>query len=108
MSRAKWKGPFLDWKTLISSKKGFFPKLWCRSSVTPKIFTDTIVCIHNGQEFKRIVITRQKIGFKLGEYSFTRKMESKKLPRSSKKKKIQAKKAPIKKAPIKKAPIKKK
>jgi ribosomal protein S19 len=108
MSRAKWKGPFLDWQTLISSKKSFYPNLWTRSSVVPKRFADTIVCIHNGIEFKKIVITRNKVGFKLGEFSFTRNLEAKRLPRSSKLKKIQSKKAPIKKAPIKKAPIKKK
>jgi small subunit ribosomal protein S19 len=102
MSRAKWKGPFLDWQTLISSKKIFFPNLWSRSSMVPKKFTDTIVCVHNGQEFKRVVLTRHKIGYKLGEFSFTRKLKSKRLPKSSKLKKVQAKKAPIKKAPIKK------
>lgn len=106
MSRAKWKGPFLDWQTLISSKKSFFPNLWTRSSVMPKRFTDTVVCIHNGIEFRKIALTRHKIGFKLGEFSFTRNLEAKRLPR--KLKKVQSKKAPVKKAPVKKAPIKKK
>jgi ribosomal protein S19 len=99
MSRAKWKGPFLDWQTLISSKK---------TSTVPKKFTDTVICVHNGQEFKRVVITRHKIGYKIGEFCFTRKFKSKRLPRSSKLKKVQAKKAPVKKAPAKKAPVKKK
>lgn len=97
MSRAKWKGPFMDWNTLTLSKKKIYPNLWCRSSVIPKKVSNTIVCVHNGREFKRVIITKDKVGYKLGEFSFTRKFESKRLPKSSKSKKIQLKKAPVKK-----------
>ena len=30
------------------------------------------VLVHNGKEFKKLLITREKIGFKFGEFVFTR------------------------------------
>jgi ribosomal protein S19 len=33
--------------------------------------------VHNGKEFKKIFITREKIGFKFGEFSFTKKYTKK-------------------------------
>ena len=87
MSRAKWKGPFMDYHTLIKRKT--YPNLWLRSSVIPNKIVNTIVCVHNGKEFKRVIITKEKIGFKLGEFSFTRKLQLKSLKakKSSPKKK---------------------
>ena len=99
MSRSKWKGPFVDLYTL--TKKKIYPNLWLRSSVIPKEITNTIVCIHNGREFRRVVITKEKVGFKLGEFSFTRKLRLKKILKKSKLKKSLSKKAVVKK-PIKK------
>jgi len=29
--------------------------------------------VHNGKEFKNVVVTREKLGYKFGEFSFTRK-----------------------------------
>lgn len=75
MSRSKWKGPFMDYRTLI--KKKIYPNLWLRSSVIPNRLVNTIVCVHNGKEFKRVIITKEKVGFKLGEFSFTRKLHTK-------------------------------
>lgn len=75
MSRAKWKGPFMDCHTL--TKKKLYPNLWLRSSVIPNKLVNTIVCVHNGKEFRRVIITKEKIGFKLGEFSFTRKLQLK-------------------------------
>jgi ribosomal protein S19 len=87
MSRAKWKGPFMDCHTLI--KKKIYPNLWLRSSVIPNRLVNTIVSVHNGKEFRRVIITKEKIGFKLGEFSFTRKLQLKavKTKKSPKKKK---------------------
>lgn len=100
MGRAKWKGPFVDLYTL--TKKKTYPNLWLRSSVIPKRIVNSIVCVHNGREFRRVIVTKEKIGFKLGEFSFTRKLRFKKVLKKSK-----SKKNPIKKAVAKK-PIKKK
>jgi ribosomal protein S19 len=52
-------------------------KIWSRSSVIPAFLIGEVVFIHNGKEFKRIVITRDKVGYKFGEFSFTRKAASK-------------------------------
>ena len=76
MTRAKWKGPYIDWHTL--SRKKINPKLWTRSSIIPSILLNTNVSIYNGREFKRVTITKSKIGFKFGEFSFTRKFTIKK------------------------------
>ena len=67
----------MDYHTLIKRKT--YPNLWLRSSVIPNKIVNTIVCVHNGKEFKRVIITKEKIGFKLGEFSFTRKLQLKSL-----------------------------
>jgi ribosomal protein S19 len=90
MSRAKWKGPFNNLHTL--SKKKIYPNLWLRSSAIPKCVVNTIVCVHNGREFKRVILTKEKVGSKLGEFSFTRKLESRNPAKSVKKKKPPTKK----------------
>lgn len=76
----------MDYHTLM--KKKIYPNLWSRSSVIPNKLVNTIVCVHNGKEFKRVIITKDKIGFKLGEFSFTRKLQ----PKVVKKKKSLSKK----------------
>jgi small subunit ribosomal protein S19 len=72
MSRSKWKGPFLDLSILKTSsiKKS---KIWARSSVVPAFLIGEVVFVHSGKEFKRVVVTREKVGYKFGEFSFTRK-----------------------------------
>jgi small subunit ribosomal protein S19 len=69
MSRSIWKGPFLD-KSLL--KKLVPSKIWCRSSIIPSRLIGKTVLIHNGKTFKRVIIDREKVGFKFGEFSFTR------------------------------------
>lgn len=81
MSRSKWKGPFVHSKLIINkiNKK----KIWYRSSVIPYFLIDSFVFIHNGNSFKKIFITREKVGFKFGEFSQTRKfIKHKKLVKS--------------------------
>ena len=75
MGRSSWKGPFLSSsifrKNRKESKNNF--KVWSRNSVIPEFLLGQTVLVHNGKEFKKIVVTREKLGFKLGEFSFTRK-----------------------------------
>ena len=71
MSRSKWKGPFVD--ISIFRVKKSQKKVWSRSSTIPNFLVGETVHIYNGREFKRINITREKVGFKFGEFSFTRK-----------------------------------
>ena len=81
MTRSKWKGPYIEaniFKKNIKNKK-----VWTRSSTIPGSLMGETVLVHNGREFKRIIITRDKVGFKFGEFSFTRKFVPK--PKSTQK-----------------------
>ncbi len=78
MSRSKWKGNFIDQavlKTKDNDKKQI--KLWSRRSVIPAFLIGSNVLVYNGKEFKKITITREKIGFKFGEFCTTRKYRTK-------------------------------
>lgn len=80
MSRSNWKGPFLD-KFLVSQKKQKnLTKIWSRRSVISSQMLGKTVLVHNGKDFKRILITREKLGFKYGEFAFTR--QTKKLQKN--------------------------
>lgn len=74
MSRSAWKGPFLDnflFKSTEQLQKN--QKVWSRRSVIPASLMGSVVLVYNGREFKRVAINRERIGFKFGEFSFTRK-----------------------------------
>lgn len=75
MSRSKWKGHFVDISFNEGSQKNI--KIWSRRSTIPFNLIGTYVLIHNGKEFKKVYITREKVGFKFGEFAFTRKYTSK-------------------------------
>jgi ribosomal protein S19 len=78
MSRSKWKGNFIDLailRTKNNPKKQV--KLWSRRSVIPSFLLGSTVLVYNGKEFKKILITREKIGFKFGEFCTTRRYKSK-------------------------------
>jgi small subunit ribosomal protein S19 len=73
MSRSKWKGAFCKLNSLkFKVKKNL--KIWSRSSSIPFFLLGKIVFVYNGKDFKKIFITREKIGYKFGEFSFTRKL----------------------------------
>ncbi len=86
MSRSKWKGFFIESNLLKPVDSSV--KIWSRSSVISEAFIGKRVSIHNGKDFKLLKITREKVGFKFGEFSFTRKMQE----RVKKKKNIKKKK----------------
>jgi len=89
MSRSKWKGHFVDTFFKEVNKKNL--KIWSRRSSIPFYLIGTYVLIHNGKDFKKVYITREKVGFKFGEFAFTRKYTSKyKNIKSTVKKKINA------------------
>jgi small subunit ribosomal protein S19 len=73
MSRAIWKGAFVN--------PTFFKKstslIWSRSSAIPASLLGHTVSVHNGKEFKLILITREKIGFKFGAFVLTRSFTNK-------------------------------
>lgn len=73
MSRSSWKGNFLI-KSLLKIKN---KKIWSRSSCVPYFLVGQRVLVHNGNEFKNVYITREKVGYKFGSFSFTRKYTKK-------------------------------
>ena len=76
MSRSKWKGPFVDDNLLKKvrydkAKKIFLTK--SRMTTIIPFFVGKCFKIHNGKIFHKIIITEKMIGYKLGEFSPTRK-----------------------------------
>ena len=47
-------------------------QVWSRSSAIPSFLIDKTVLVHNGKEFKPVLITREKVGFKFGTFVATR------------------------------------
>jgi ribosomal protein S19 len=90
MSRSIWKGNYVSkflFRNSLNEKKNI--KVWDRASCVPYNLINKNVLIYNGKEFKKIFITRQKIGYKFGEFCFTRtprKRIEKKVKNISKKK----------------------
>ena len=76
MSRAIWKGLFLQ-KSIINLykklKKRKKLKVYSRCSSIPNFLINKYTFIYDGKEFRKIFITREKIGFKFGEFSYSRK-----------------------------------
>jgi small subunit ribosomal protein S19 len=76
MNRSKWKGPYIVPCVLKQEKVN--QKVWSRSCTIPNLLIGTIISVHNGREFKRIIISRRRVGFKFGEFSLTRNFRMKK------------------------------
>jgi small subunit ribosomal protein S19 len=76
MSRSKWKGPYLTRfflkKKLNSANKQIL--IYNRNLTIPFFLLGKSVFIHNGKEFIKTFVSRDKIGFKFGEFSYTRKI----------------------------------
>ena len=75
MNRSKWKGSFLS-RCLIK-KESQISKIWIRNSVIPVKLLGLSVSVYNGQFFKKLLVTQEKIGFKFGDFVLTRKYVSK-------------------------------
>ena len=74
MSRSKWKGPFLQ-TSLITKKPANF--IIPRNSSIPAICLGKFLNIHTGKEFKKIFISKEKIGLKFGTFVYTYKSKTK-------------------------------
>jgi small subunit ribosomal protein S19 len=72
MSRSKWKGPFMD-KSILSTNNIKNFKTYSRASIIPKFLIGQTILIYNGKEFKKILINRERVGYKFGDFSPTRK-----------------------------------
>lgn len=73
MGRASWKGPFIHIKFF---KKNLLQrsniKIWSRSSTILSTFIGYKFLIYSGNVFKKFYVTREKIGYKFGEFCTTR------------------------------------
>ena len=78
MSRAVWKGPFVDQNLIkkvekLSGQTQKAPiKTWSRKSTIIPEFVGHSFLIHNGKKFIPIKISEEMVGHKLGEFSPTR------------------------------------
>lgn len=78
MSRSKWKGPYIETKLLSDIKKPNkksqnIVKTVCRSSEIIPGLVGINFNVYNGKSFSKFVVSKEMVGFKLGEFSFTRK-----------------------------------
>ena len=78
MSRSIWKKLFVD-SCLLNSYKpiNFMKKVWSRRSAITSVLIGKTVLIHNGKEFKKLLVKREHLGFKFGEFSLTKKFTKK-------------------------------
>jgi len=90
MSRSVWKGLYITKNVLKKNKKQKknFLKIWSRNSAIPSFLMGKTALVHNGKQFNKVVITREKIGYKFGEFSSTRKYFKKVTEGTKKKNKI--------------------
>ena len=78
MSRAIWKGPFVDPNLIkkvekMKDQSNKLPiKTWSRKSTIIPEFVGHSFLIHNGKKFIPIKISEEMVGHKLGEFSPTR------------------------------------
>lgn len=73
MSRSAWKGAFADRKLLkVIKEKHLWLSVWSRRSVALSCLEGCRIKIYNGKTFKKLFITANKLGYKLGEFSTTR------------------------------------
>ncbi len=78
MSRSLKKGPYVDLKLLKkvmrqkeeSSTDGI--KTWARACTVIPEFVNHTFMVHNGKDFKKVYVTENMVGHKLGEFSLTR------------------------------------
>ena len=83
-----WKGQFLS-NYILSSKFEMKKRkeVWSRSSTIPHFLIGQPVFVHNGKTFIKSYITREKVGFKFGDFAYTRKFTKKVLKSNINKKK---------------------
>ena len=85
MSRSNWKGSFIQKSVLNLKKSKKKLKIYSRSSCIPSFLLNEFVLIYDGKEFRKCYINREKIGYKFGEFSFSRKKRNVKTKSNKKK-----------------------
>lgn len=72
MSRSFWKGPCIDYSFCYNTKTNVFRKVMNRGAFISTNCLNKRILIHNGLKYIPIRITSEKVGSKIGEFSFTR------------------------------------
>jgi small subunit ribosomal protein S19 len=76
MSRSLKKGPFVDPKVLkkVLAGQGIDQpiKTWARACTVIPEFVSRTFLVHNGKDFKKVYVTENMVGHKLGEFAPTR------------------------------------
>ena len=76
MSRSVKKGPNVDPKLFKKVQEGLGVsepiKTWARSCMIIPEFISRTFLVHNGKDFKKVYVTENMVGHKLGEFSITR------------------------------------
>lgn len=79
MGRSLKKGPYVDLKLLKKVQKQAESgssepiKTWARACTVIPDFINSTFLVHNGKDFKKVTVTENMVGHKLGEFSVTRK-----------------------------------
>ncbi len=78
MARSSWKFTFISshiYKNVFFSKfKNIkLNKIFSRNSFIPNFFLRKNIFIHKGNIFNKVTINKYYLGYKFGEFSFTRK-----------------------------------
>jgi small subunit ribosomal protein S19 len=68
MGRAKWKSPYFK-----NQKLNGYKKLVLKSSQIVPNFLGGTFFIHNGKSITKVLVLEEMIGYKFGEFCFTRK-----------------------------------
>ena len=74
MKRSKWKGPFINSIKSLKNleKKKLLKRVPRNLTIIPK-FINHCFEIHTGNKYSEILVTKEMIGHKFGEFSATRK-----------------------------------
>jgi small subunit ribosomal protein S19 len=78
MGRSLKKGPYVDEKLYLkveklnSDNRREAVKTWARRCTIPPEFVGMTFEVHNGKVFKKVFVTEDMVGHKLGEFSPTR------------------------------------
>lgn len=75
MSRSKWKGPIIIKQQLQGKTKDKRKKIiiYDRSAVVTNSLIGKSVFIHSGRDLIKTFISRDKVGFKFGEFVYTKR-----------------------------------
>jgi small subunit ribosomal protein S19 len=78
MTRSLKKGPFVDPRLYEKVQKAIQAgsrepiKTWARRCTIPPEFVGFTFEVHNGKVFKKVFVTEDMVGHRLGEFSLTR------------------------------------